>query len=88
MSDDRHLDGNSLGGLLYDVFGHDMTADFGRCANCGATNPLGATRVYLDAPGYVMRCPACQGVLMVVVETPRTRRVSFELLSWVDIGIE
>ena len=88
MIDDRCLDGNSLGGLLYDLFGRDMTADVGRCGGCGATNPIGVTRVYGDAPGHVIRCPGCDGVLMVVVETPQARRVSFELLSWVEIGLE
>lgn len=88
MIEDRYVDGNSLGGLLYDLFGRDMTADVGECAGCGATNPIGATHVYGDSPGHVVRCPGCEGVLMVVVETLRTRRVSFELLRWVEIGIE
>jgi hypothetical protein len=42
--------------------------------------------VYRVGPGDVVRCPNCQGVLLVIVETPTTRRVSFEMLSWVEIS--
>jgi DNA-directed RNA polymerase subunit RPC12/RpoP len=86
MIQDRFLDGNALGGVLYDVFGRDLTADIGRCGNCGAINPIGVTHVYRVGPGDVVRCPNCKGVLLVIVETPTTRRVSFELLSWVEIS--
>jgi len=40
--DDRHVDGNAVGGVLMDVFGREMTAVVGTCASCGAVNPLGA----------------------------------------------
>jgi DNA-directed RNA polymerase subunit RPC12/RpoP len=86
MSEDRFLDGNSLGGVLYHVFGRDLTADVGQCGNCGAINPIAATHVYRVGPGDVVRCPNCQGVLLVIVETPTTRRVTFELLRWVEIS--
>ncbi|MGD2103392.1 MAG: DUF6510 family protein [Acidimicrobiia bacterium] len=86
MIEDRFLDGNSLGGVLYDVFGRDLTAAVGRCGNCGATNPVGVMHVYRVAPGDVVRCPGCQSVLLVIVETPTTRRVSFRMLSWVEIS--
>lgn len=59
------LDGNAIGGLLYEVFGTEMTNAAGTCANCGATGPLAQTVVYLDAPGTVVRCRTCLSVLMV-----------------------
>jgi Family of unknown function (DUF6510) len=61
------LDGNAIGGLLYDVFGADMTAAAATCATCGATRPMAETVVYLWVPGTVVRCRSCTAVLMVVV---------------------
>jgi len=61
------LDGNAIGGLLHEVFGTEMTAATGRCANCGFIAPVAESVVYLDAPGTVVRCRKCVGVLMVVV---------------------
>jgi uncharacterized Zn finger protein len=61
------LDGNAIGGLLHEIFGIEMTAATGRCANCGAIGPVAETVVYLQAPGTVVRCRSCMAVLMVVV---------------------
>jgi len=61
------LDGNAIGGLLHEIFGMEMTAATGTCANCGAVGPVAETVVYLQAPGTVMRCRSCTAVLMVVV---------------------
>ncbi|HSR86932.1 MAG TPA: DUF6510 family protein [Streptosporangiaceae bacterium] len=61
------LDGNAIGGLLHEVFGTEMTAAIGTCANCGRVAPVAETLVYLQAPGTVMRCRRCFAVLMVVV---------------------
>ena len=62
-----HLDGNAIGGLLLDVFGAEMTAAPGTCGTCGAVNPVARLIVYRQAPGTVVRCPACGSVLMVLV---------------------
>jgi hypothetical protein len=62
------LDGNAIGGLLHEVFGTEMTAAIGTCANCGATGPVADTVVYLRAPGTVARCRNCTSVLMVFVK--------------------
>jgi hypothetical protein len=61
------LDGNAIGGLLYDVFGKDMTNETGVCAHCGARRPVAEAVVYVGGPGAVVRCRACSGVLMVLV---------------------
>ncbi len=66
----RFLDGNAVGGVLADVFAVDVTAAVGRCAGCGRTAVLADTRVYLDAPGIVVRCAGCEGVLLRVVQAP------------------
>jgi Family of unknown function (DUF6510) len=61
------LDGNAIGGLLFDVFGVEMTTATGVCAGCGASGLVAELEVYLRAPGTVVRCRSCSGVLMVLV---------------------
>ncbi|OLT05712.1 hypothetical protein BJF90_01595 [Pseudonocardia sp. CNS-004] len=61
------LDGNAIAGMLQTAFGQDMTAAPGTCAGCGAASRLGQARVYRGA-GTVLRCPNCEGVLMVIIE--------------------
>jgi hypothetical protein len=62
------LDGNSIGGLLIDVFGADMTGASGTCGTCGATGPVAELVVYRQAPGTVARCRYCESILMVFVK--------------------
>jgi len=61
------LDGNAIGGLLREIFTMEMTTAVGTCASCGAVNEVGRLHVYIHAPGTVVRCPACEAVLMRVV---------------------
>jgi hypothetical protein len=61
------LDGNAIAGLLLDVFGAEMTNATGICANCGATGKVAELKVYLRAPGTVVRCRGCAAALMVFV---------------------
>lgn len=84
MTDDRHLDGNALAGVLYELFGREMTDQLGCCGHCGAINALGAVHVYLDAPGNVIRCPNCATVLIVIVRHPDGVRVNFESIRWLE----
>jgi uncharacterized protein DUF6510 len=67
VAEERRLDGNAIGGVLLEVFGAEMTAVPGSCAHCGAREQLAATDVYMDAPGIVVRCRHCEGVLLRVV---------------------
>ena len=66
---DQELDANALAGTLEMLFGADMTAVPGRCAHCGTTHMVGAMRAYMRAPGAVLRCPTCDGVVLRVVQT-------------------
>jgi Zn finger protein HypA/HybF involved in hydrogenase expression len=61
------LDGNAIGGLLREIFTVEMTAAEATCAGCGAVNAVGRVAVYVHAPGTVVRCPACESVLMRIV---------------------
>ncbi|MGY1616552.1 DUF6510 family protein [Geodermatophilus sp. SYSU D00691] len=60
----RRLDGNAAGGALAELFAVDMTTARSRCAGCGTTSVLGSHLLYADAPGMVLRCPGCSGVVM------------------------
>ncbi len=62
------VDGNAIGGLLIDVFGTEMTTASSTCATCGARRPVAELVVYRQAPGTVVRCRTCGGVLMVFVK--------------------
>ncbi len=61
------LDGNAIAGLLWDVFGAEMTTATGECANCRRSGPVAETVVYLRAPGIVVRCRNCLAILAVFV---------------------
>jgi hypothetical protein len=71
------LDGNAAAGALRDVFAVDVTAATGQCVGCGNTGPLGGARLYAQAPGLVVRCANCNGVLIRLVEGPGR--------SWLDL---
>ncbi len=62
------LDGNAIAGLLLDVFGAEMTTATAVCGHCGATGYVAEQAVYNRAPGTVVRCRSCIGMLMVLVE--------------------
>jgi hypothetical protein len=64
--DELMLDGNAVAGLLAEVFAAEVTTARGTCAGCGATDQIGAVRVY-KAAGYVLRCPHCEAVLAKLV---------------------
>jgi uncharacterized protein DUF6510 len=61
------LDGNAIGGILYHVFGREMTMAQAECV-CGARGPLAECEVYLGGPGVVVRCRVCHNIVMVFVE--------------------
>jgi hypothetical protein len=69
QTDDQVLDGNAVAGMLESLFGTDMTAVPQRCAHCGTVSVVGQLRAYVRAPGRVLRCPTCHGVVLRVVET-------------------
>jgi len=64
------LDGNAAAGLMQDLFGGEMTVDPAECAGCGTVSAIGALLAFGHAPGLVLRCPSCKGVMMRIVRTP------------------
>jgi Family of unknown function (DUF6510) len=65
---DLRLDGNAVAGILGEIFVQDMTTASIKCGGCGEVELLGAEHVYMRAPGTVMRCCHCEGVLLVIME--------------------
>ncbi len=72
------LDGNAIGGALFELFGREMTASSGACARCGARARMAELRVYVKAPATVVRCPSCDSVVLVV-GSPRPYLDGFRL---------
>ena len=78
------LDGNAIAGLLFDLFGAEMTAVTGVCASCGARGPVAEFEVYVRAPGTIARCRSCSSVLMVLVSARGTTCVDLAGLARLD----
>jgi len=64
------LDGNAAAGILYEIFGQEMTAGPIECGGCGREGELGSLLAFAPAPGFVLRCPACEQVILRIVQTP------------------
>jgi predicted RNA-binding Zn-ribbon protein involved in translation (DUF1610 family) len=61
------LDGNAIGGAMYDIFGVEMTAAMTICLSCGGSLLLAEQAVYSRGPGIVVRCRTCESILLVWV---------------------
>jgi len=64
------LDANATAGLLYEIFGVEMTASHTECANCGNEAEMGTLLAFTHGPGIVLRCSACEQVMIRIVQTP------------------
>jgi len=64
------LDANGVAGLLFDVFGAEMTAEKTECAYCGNEGRVGTLLAFTQGPGVVLRCSACENVMIRIVQTP------------------
>ena len=86
-AEQRRLDGNAAGGFLQEMFVHELTTARGTCAACGAVGEIGAQHLYMSprAPGAVLRCASCEGVLMVVVHAEGRVRLGVQGLVWLEM---
>jgi hypothetical protein len=87
MSDETYLDGNAAAGVLSEVFAVDVTTAVGHCAGCGRVAVFADTRVYVDAPGVVVRCVGCDSVLLRVVSGPDRRWVDLRGFAVLEIAL-
>jgi len=71
------LDGNAAAGQLREIFAVDLTAAVGCCSGCGRTGAIGEAHCYGPAPGIVLRCTGCDGVLL--------RMVTADDRAWLDM---
>lgn len=64
------LDGNAAAGILYEIFGAEMTAAPTECAHCGNKGEMGSLLAFTRGPGTVLCCSACEKVMIRIVQTP------------------
>jgi hypothetical protein len=64
------LDGNAVAGLLHELFDTEMTIVVLECASCGRVGEMGSLWAFVESPGYVLRCPDCQNIMMRMTVTP------------------
>jgi hypothetical protein len=83
--EEMRLDGNAAGGMLRDVFTHEMTAALATCAGCGAMGPVGALLEYGHGMGIVLRCPTCDTSVLRIVRTPGFLRLDLSGISLLTI---
>ena len=81
-TDETVLDGNAVAGVLATAFGVEMTAVPGRCAHCHTVSVVGQLRAWTRAPGIVLRCPVCSGIVLRVVQTPTAILVDSSGAAW------
>jgi hypothetical protein len=64
------LDANAVAGLLHEIFGAEMTTTPGECASCGNVAEIGSLLAFVQAPGIILRCSACEEIILRIVQTP------------------
>ena len=64
------LDGNAAGGMLREVFAHEMTDALATCMGCERESPIGTLFDYGGEMGVILRCPSCDTVMLRIVSTP------------------
>jgi uncharacterized protein DUF6510 len=85
QTEEMRLDGNAAGGILRDVFTHEMTAALASCAGCGTAGPIGALLEYGQPMGIVLRCPRCDTPVLRIVRTPGLLRLDLSGLTLLTI---
>jgi ribosomal protein S27E len=86
-SSNPRSDGNALAGPLGDLFRVDLTSAVGRCTNCGREGPMAEVRVFDHAPGVVARCPACDQVLLRLVQGPGRAWLDVRGLTYLQLPV-
>jgi hypothetical protein len=69
INDQLTLDANAAAGLLYEIFHTEMTAAPTECASCGNQGEVGTLIAFNQGPGVILRCPACENVMLRIVQT-------------------
>jgi hypothetical protein len=80
-------DGSALAGPVGDLFRVDVTTAVGRCTGCGRTAAMAEARVFDHAPGVVARCPACDQVLLRLVQGPGRAWLDLRGLTYLQLPV-
>ena len=80
-------DGTALAGHLHDLFRVDLSTATARCTACGRTAPMTEARVFDHAPGVVARCPACDQVLLRLVNGPSRAWLDLRGLTYLQLPV-
>jgi hypothetical protein len=81
----EHVDGNAAAGSLSEVFTLEATSAIASCAGCGNSGSVAEALVYETAMGTVLRCRACDAVLLRLVRAGGELRMEMRgvsLLRW------
>jgi hypothetical protein len=81
-----YLDGNAAAGELSKIFAVDVTAAEGQCAHCGAIKHFAEAHLYMQCPGIVARCAACEQVLLRLVSI--RQRVFLDLSGMAYLSLD
>ena len=81
-TDWMRLDGNAVAGALMDWFGVEMTAASGECNHCGNVAAIGTLHAYTRGPGIVLRCSACQGIVLRLMVSPSGSLLDARGTAW------
>jgi Family of unknown function (DUF6510) len=79
------LDGNAAAGALSEVFALELTAARGCCRSCGNVAFMAEALAFVDAPGVVLRCRACEQELVVLVRADNRYVVSLSGVAWLEL---
>ena len=85
---ENKLDGNAAAGILQAIFPFEMTLVQATCAGCGTPNAIGATAACMHGMGTVIRCPACDTVLIRVVHAKGRYFLDMRGVRVLQIGAE
>jgi len=81
-----YLDGNAAAGELSKILAVDVTAAVGQCAHCGATRRFAEAHVYMQGPGVVARCAACEHVLLRLVSVGHRVVLDMRGITYLSVG--
>jgi hypothetical protein len=83
--EDLKLDGNAIGGLMFELFGSDVTGAGSVCASCGAHGEMARLDVYVGA-GIVGRCSHCEAVMIRIVQGRDRTWLDLSGLASLELG--
>jgi uncharacterized protein DUF6510 len=69
QTEELRLDGNAAGGILREVFRHEMTNALVTCVGCGSEGRIAELLEYGHPMGVVLRCPSCDTAEVRIVRT-------------------